>query len=129
MKKILGFLLLVGFLALPLLTLDAAGIDQAGNVLNEAVGEKGIGFKVENAPEEALSKRVGTIINYILGVLGTVAVLYTIYGGVIWITAGGNDGKVTEAQSIIRNAVLGIVVIGLAYLIVTAAISVAAGLT
>jgi hypothetical protein len=39
------------------------------------------------------------------------------YGGFLWMTAGGDMGKVKEATAIIRNAVIGLVIIAASYAI------------
>src|SRR3990167_5524748 len=54
---------------------------------------------------------VGSFINVILGLMGTVFVGYIIYGGFSCMTARGNSQQVEEAEHLIRNAVIGIVVI------------------
>ncbi len=41
----------------------------------------------------------------------------TIYGGFLWMTARGNEQQVTDAQTLIRNSVIGIVVIFSAFAI------------
>jgi len=54
------------------------------------------------------------IINYVLAIVGVVALAYLIYGGFRYITSGGNEDTIEEAKKIIINAVIGIVVIGVA---------------
>lgn len=54
------------------------------------------------------------IINYVLAIVGVVALAYLIYGGFRYITSGGNEDTIEEAKKIIVNAVIGIVVIGVA---------------
>jgi hypothetical protein len=58
---------------------------------------------------------VGRIINVVLGFLGIVLLFYFIYGGFRWMTAGGDDKQVTEAKTMIRNAVIGLVIIMASY--------------
>lgn len=52
------------------------------------------------------------VINYVLTFVGVIALAYLIYGGFRYITSGGNETNVEEAKSIIINAIIGIVVIG-----------------
>ncbi|MBI4215142.1 MAG: hypothetical protein HY602_00250 [Parcubacteria group bacterium] len=95
------------------------------DVLKQAGGEAGLKPKTEEG--KTLTQRVGILINYILGIIGTVAVIYAIYGGTMWITAAGSSEKVKTAQKIIINACLGIIAVSMAYLIVSLAISAGAG--
>jgi hypothetical protein len=59
---------------------------------------------------------IGSLIGNALGVLGALMLVYFIYGGVRWMTAAG-DGKATQdAVTIIRNAVIGMMIIGMSYM-------------
>ncbi|MHB8830509.1 MAG: hypothetical protein ACYC44_00060 [Patescibacteria group bacterium] len=64
-----------------------------------------------------LSTVVGGLIFAVMSLVGIILFAYMVYGGFKWMTAGGDSKAVTEAQSIIRNAVIGIVIIALAYVI------------
>ena len=59
------------------------------------------------------------IIDIALFVGGGIAVLYLIYGGVTYVTAGGDQEKATQARTIIVNAIIGVVIIALALTLVT----------
>ncbi|MCI0479222.1 pilin [Candidatus Uhrbacteria bacterium] len=79
----------------------------AGNVGNAAgVGE-----------QKSLETIVGGIINVILGFLGIVLLGYMLYAGFLWMTAGGDDKKVGDAKSMIKNALIGLVIIVAAFAI------------
>ncbi len=58
------------------------------------------------------------IINWALGLLGLIAVIFVLYGGYYWLTSAGNEERVTKAKRIILNAVIGIVIILFAWAIV-----------
>lgn len=58
------------------------------------------------------------IINVVLSFLGIIALLLILYAGYLWMTAGGNDEKVSQAKMIMRNAVIGLLIIFSAYAIV-----------
>lgn len=60
---------------------------------------------------------VGRIINVALGLLGTIAVALIIFAGFRWMTAGGNEDGVKQAQQILFAAVIGLVIILSAYAI------------
>ena len=65
--------------------------------------------------EENLPVVIGKIVGIALGLLGLILVIYLIIGGVMWMTSGGNEDRVKRAQSLIRNAIIGLVVVVLAY--------------
>ena len=53
----------------------------------------------------------GRIINIALGFLGTVAVGIIMWGGFTWMTASGDEDKILQAKKILRNGVIGLVII------------------
>jgi hypothetical protein len=60
---------------------------------------------------------IGVIINAALGILGVVMVLLIIYAGYMYLTAQGDDDRVADAKKLIRNAVIGMIIIMLSYVI------------
>lgn len=50
-------------------------------------------------------------INIFLWVAGVLAAVYLIYGGVLYITAGGDAEKATKGRTALINAIIGIVII------------------
>ncbi len=66
-----------------------------------------------------LEATVIKIIQWVLGFLGLIAVVIILYGGFVWMTAAGNEDKVSTAKKIIGAAVVGLIVILLAWAIVT----------
>lgn len=87
--------------------LDAikAGVDNtaAGAGLNEGDGSGD------------LTTIVGSLIGAVMGLVGVILFGYMVYGGFRYMTAGGDSKAITEATAIIRNAVIGIVIITVAY--------------
>ena len=73
--------------------------------------------------DESLMPTVNTIINVILGVLGLVAVVVIILGGVQYTTSAGDPGKVKKAKDTILYGIVGLVVALLAFAIVNFVLS------
>jgi len=63
------------------------------------------------------------IIRWLLGLVGLVLVVIIMYAGYLWMTAGGNEDQITQAKSVIRNAVIGLAIILSAYSIVSFAMN------
>lgn len=61
---------------------------------------------------------IGNVIKVVLGVIGTVALVMFVYGGISWMTAGGNPEQVNKAKNTLIWATLGLVLIFLSYAIV-----------
>ena len=60
---------------------------------------------------------VGRIINGILGFLGVLFLIIILYAGFTWMNAGGNEEDVTQARSLIKWSIIGIIIIIGAYAI------------
>jgi len=60
---------------------------------------------------------IGQIIGGFLGILGSIFVILVIYAGYLWMTAGGNEEQVGKAKKLLTNAVIGLIVIMLAFAI------------
>lgn len=74
---------------------------------------------------------VGNILSYaitwIIYVAGALAVIYLVYSGILYITAAGNPDAAKKGQQGIVNAIIGLVIIVLAYVIVNVVISAVSG--
>ncbi len=65
-----------------------------------------------------LKTTVLNVIKLLLGLMTLIAVSLVIYGGFVWLTAAGNEENVEKAKRIISAAVIGLVIIILAWAIV-----------
>lgn len=63
---------------------------------------------------------VRRIIDYFLGFLGIICVAMVIYGGFLFVTAGANEGNADKGKKILTYAGIGIVVILLSFVLVSA---------
>jgi hypothetical protein len=61
---------------------------------------------------------IGNVINAVLGIVGSLALLMFIYGGLVWMTASGNSEKVQKGKNILLWATIGLVVIFTSYALV-----------
>ena len=112
MKKILKSLCL--FLVL-------AGILVAGNALavKEVTGEDVEGqIPTEATPEAPFSKQLSFVINILLALASTVAVVFIILGGYRYITSVGNPEEEKNAKRMIWFAVIGLVIVILSFALV-----------
>lgn len=91
----------------------AQGLQDATGRLQEIGGENGdrIGVTAD------LSSAISTVIKAILSLVGTIFLSLTIYAGILWMTAAGEEEKVTKATGILKMAVIGLVIVMSAYAI------------
>ena len=70
-----------------------------------------------------IAATVGTYIKSLLGLVGVAFLILTIYAGILWMIARGDEEMVTHAKDILRNSVIGMIIIFLAYAITTYIVS------
>jgi len=80
----------------------------------EAVGE-GAGI----ATTTDIRVVIARIIQVLFGFLGIIALSLVVYGGFVWMTAGGDAEKVGKAKKILVNAFIGLAIVLLAFSITT----------
>ena len=67
---------------------------------------------------EGIPVLLGKIINSVLGIVGSLALVMFIYGGATWMLSAGNQEQVTKGKNILIWAALGLVIIFTAYALV-----------
>ena len=60
-----------------------------------------------------------SILNFIIYAAGVVAVIMFVWAGFIYITAGGDPGKISEAHGIFKNTLIGFIFVLAAWLIIS----------
>ena len=73
---------------------------------------------VQPSGDMSIANLLSTIIYWILGLSGGIAVLFLILGGLQYITSSGNKDKAEQAKQTILYAVIGLIVIALSFVIV-----------
>jgi hypothetical protein len=63
------------------------------------------------------------IIKVVLGFLGIITIVLILYAGFKWMTAGGNEEKISDAKKILIASVIGLVIILSAYVLANFIIS------
>lgn len=90
---------------------------QASSAVEEGLGQAGEAAGYTTNLE--LTTIVANIINVILGLTGMAFVIILVYAGILYLTAAGEEGNVKKAKGLIKNSVLGIIIIVSAYAIAT----------
>lgn len=92
----------------------AQGVDGNGSVSQDCAGDAAAG----NAKGTDLTDVIKLVVNIISIIVGVVAVIMIIWGGLKYITSGGESGRITSAKNTIIYALIGLVVVALAQFIV-----------
>jgi len=83
------------------------------NELTQPVGEKaGYDTKVD---KYEVSRIIGRVVQGAMVLIGMIFLVLTIYAGFLWMTAGGNEESVTKAQDILKQSVIGLIIVLSAY--------------
>ncbi len=102
--------LTVGFGLLPVSMVNAAApvVPTTGYGLNDS---KNAPLPGHDSTAIAPYETVVSVINFVLGFLGIIAVIIILIAGFKWMTAGGKDEQVESAQKMLIQGVIGLVII------------------
>jgi uncharacterized membrane protein len=111
-SSILAILSILSLVVLPVVTnaVTEPG-ERPGEALREAAGVAGV------ETERSLPEFVGTIIKWVIGLIGVVLVALFVYGGVVYATSAGNEDRIEMGKKIMMYAVIGVAIIAFAFLI------------
>ncbi len=126
MSRIISFLLLA-FLV-PTLVLatpgapDAApsaprGVASVSAGIHAAVGSTGLQNFCEGTFSTCVIKIAGGVINIVLSLVGILVLGYTLYAGFLWMTSGGEKEGAESAMKMLRQAVIGLIIVVSAFAI------------
>ncbi|MFH0956077.1 MAG: hypothetical protein V1801_02610 [Candidatus Falkowbacteria bacterium] len=111
LKKIAFFILTLALFGLLNISSGYAGTTEMFKQLDGA-GTKAWG----QAPgPSGMTSIIQTVISAFLGLLGVIFLVLIIYAGYNWMTAQGDEEKVTVAKNTLTRAVIGLIIIVAAY--------------
>lgn len=68
-------------------------------------------------PETDLPSFIGTIIQWVLGIIGVILIALFVYGGFTYATSAGSQDKIDTGKKIMMYAIIGIVIIVVAFVL------------
>lgn len=89
-------------------------VDSSGN-FQDSYGAKAIAAGVLS--ERSVPEIIANVIKVILGLSGTVALVFIVWGGISWMTSQGDSKKIKDAQNRMVSAAIGIFIIAVSYAI------------
>lgn len=105
------FLLLVLLLPLEVLAANLSDAfkvhDGSNNDPLDSVASQA-GYNTETTSVDPL---IASIIQSLLSLLGVIFLVLMVYGGYLWMTAAGNEEKVTKAKNLITAAIIGLIIV------------------
>ncbi len=86
-------------------------VDKLRQGATELVGKTPLPISNTNISTSQLPTLIGRIIGNILSLLGIVFFLLTLYAGLLWMFARGDESKAGKAADIIKGAIAGLIVV------------------
>ncbi|MFA5248457.1 MAG: hypothetical protein WC415_04510 [Patescibacteria group bacterium] len=119
MKKYIISITLSIFITLSFLffTLNASAQTPSNNIDATEAQENAFLSASGINSEASVSGTVAIIISVLLGLLGIIFVSLLIYAGFVWMTAQGDEAKVSKAKGIIFTSIVGLTIVIAAYII------------
>lgn len=111
LKFLLTSIATTGSVTIPLVALADDPFQRAESYTEQVAGAA----EVETGQD--LPTIIGRIINVVLGFLGILLLVYILYAGFLWMTAGGNEDNVKKAKAMIKNAIIGLIIVVAAFAI------------
>ena len=91
-------------------TLTAAPVSASSTTVDTGAAQEYLTDANATGNSDNLAGIIGTIINFVLGVIGLLCVVIIIIGGVTYATSQGDAGKVSKATKTLLYGVVGLVV-------------------
>ncbi|MFA6537609.1 MAG: pilin [Patescibacteria group bacterium] len=114
--KIITMVLLLGLFLPTAIFATAQKIeikDGGGKLLTTGVTNNKTALGMENSA--SVPDIVANVIKFVMAIVGMVMLVLTVYAGVLWMTAGGSVENIEKAKKLLKNAVIGLILIMAAY--------------
>lgn len=96
-------------------------VDQAPHVMEEL---NAFGEQTPIKHDTDIPRFVGRIIKWVIGLIGVILMVLIIYGGFLYATSAGNEKQTETAKKTLIYAIIGVIIVGLAYFLTDFVISV-----
>lgn len=99
----------------------------------EIQGRTNVLFRLSGYAQDAveggvpIALRAGVLVNTALLLVGIVFLFITVYSGIQWMTAGGNDERIQQALARLKRAILGLLIVTGAWVLTNFALRAAFG--
>jgi len=110
---------------------DAAGEssddEDNGDTTSTGSGDYGLSSVPSDLPQGEIADTIVRIVQYVLGFVGVILFVMIIYGGILYMTAAGNEEQAKKAKSVLTYAIIGIVIVAFSFIIAEFAINALSG--
>ncbi|MBT4942218.1 MAG: hypothetical protein HOL80_02085 [Candidatus Magasanikbacteria bacterium] len=108
LTKSICFTMLLFALAIAFVPQTTFAADMLGASKAKKLAQQG-GYDA-NTTNTTLAANIGKVIAVALSMVGTIFLLITVYAGIVWMTARGDESKAESSQKMLRNALIGLII-------------------
>ena len=117
-SKLKIFSIILSFLFLPFIYVEAGNLSGAfGKDSNLEKIASSSGYDAKEGNRNSLELKIALIIQTALGLLGVLFIVLSVYAGITWMTAAGNEESIKKAVTTLKHNVVGLIIVLLAYTI------------
>lgn len=110
-KNLLVVISLIAIVIMPVIVL-AGDIPDIKTLLDETAGVEGAGFDTDpQLAQTGIATVVGTVARVVLSLMGVLFITYVIVGGWMWMSAAGNEEKISKAKKTLRDGIIGLIIV------------------
>ena len=102
-------------------TTDPSGDTTTGS------GDYGLSSVPSDIPQGEIADTIVRVVQYVLGFVGIILFVMIIYGGILYMTAAGNEEQAKKAKSVLTYAIIGIIIVAFSFIIAQFAINALTG--
>ncbi len=78
-------------------------------------GKDSLGPEITGIAQMSPVLIVANIVRIALSFIGIGTIILLVYAGFLWMTSGGEDSQISKAKSLIKNGIIGLIIITMAY--------------
>ena len=82
----------------------------APSFLREIYGVLGIGVPAEVAGSLTIAQISLNVLNFLLGIVGTISIIMLVVAGIMYLTAAGSEGQIETAKNMTKWSIIGIII-------------------
>lgn len=107
MHKTLCFFSVLVLLVVSILPKPVTAIDLGSGLARGAAVKAGYD---KNTTDTTFAETIGSVIKALLSFTGVIFLVLTVYAGFLWMNARGDESQIEKSQSILRSAIIGLVI-------------------
>ena len=126
-KKVVAVIFIIFVISLTFLFFNSfvlaadKGVDSALKGLNQSANkgffDKDDEGNIDEGIITSIPGAIGTVVGAGLAFIGVLFFILIVYGGLLWMTARGNETQVVKAKDLIQSAIIGLIIVLAAYAI------------